>query len=614
MKYCQLNNRILRLFLTLSQSSTYLHILQSQRYFGPYRFSSVRWNHLRPYQEACIQACLKSILEGKRRLGISLATGSGKTLIFSSLIERVEPIDPNATQTLIIAHRRELVEQAFEQCRFLYPEKTIDIEMANMHASGLAEITIASVCTLMSHERLKKFDPSRFKLILIDEVHHAAAASYIRILKHFSALNSDSKIIVIGVSATIFRLDGLKLGVAIDHIVYHRDLVDLINEKWLSNVSFTMVNSHIDLSKIKDNQFGDFERKALSSTVNTRPTNDICVRTWMKKASFRKSTLVFCISTAHCIDMANTFRSYGIDARIVTWKTPKSERYKLIEDFQKQEYPVLINCGILTEGTDIPNIDCILLARPTKSHNLFIQMIGRGMRLFPGKEDCHVIDMVGNISNGIVTVPTLFGLDPNEISHEISLNELKRIRNDKKEKRCQSSKNSQKYGISYVSSNIEQKEWNFTYDFIKQFQADLDVRRFSNFSWVRINSDKYILSIPLYGFIKVDKENDLYHASETLRIINSAKKSNAFYKKPRLIFSNVVSLKHAISAVDTYVKNKYPQRLLLKNASWRRSPATSSQIEFLRKRYPLITQNINNISKGYAWDLITRLKYGSKSK
>lgn len=311
--------------------------------------------------------------------------------------------------------------------------------------------------------------------------------------------------------------------------------------------------------------------------------------------------------------MANVFRSYGIDARIVTWKTSKSERYQLIEDFRKQKYPVLINCGILTEGTDIPNIDCILLARPTKSHNLFIQMIGRGTRLFPGKEDCHVIDMVGNISNGIITVPTLFGLDPNEISHEISLNELKRIYNDKKEKRDQSSKKSQKHNISYASSNVEYKEWNFTHDFIKEFQADLDVRRFSHFSWVRINYDKYVLSIPLYGYIKVDKGNDLYYASETLRITNSAKKSNVFYKK-RLIFSNVVSLKHAISAADTYAKNKYPRSLLLKNAKWRRSAATSSQIEFLRKRRLSITQNINNISKGYAWDLITKLKHGSKNK
>ncbi|KAG4303927.1 hypothetical protein PORY_002671 [Pneumocystis oryctolagi] len=582
-----------------------------------------RWLHLRPYQEACIKACLEGIQEGKRRLGISLATGSGKTiqLVFLSLIQKIKSSEQNATQTLILAHRRELVEQAYRQCRLLYPEKvvcakTIDIEMAESHASGLADITIASVPTMISNERLQKFNPALFKLILIDEVHHAAAASYTRILKHFSATTPESKIIVVGVSATISRLDGLKLGVVLDHIVYHRDLIDLINEKWLSDVFFTTINTNVDLSKVKSDQFGDFEKKSLSNIINTRPTNDTCVRTWIKRASFRKSTLVFCVSIAHCLDMANTFRSYGIDARIITSKTPKSERYKLIQGFQKQEYPVLVNCGILTEGTDIPNIDCILLARPTKSQNLFVQMIGRGMRLFPGKTNCHVIDMVGNVLNGIVTIPTLFGLDPSEISHEISLSELKRISNSKKTQNHELNgpKNPSIQQASSISSDIKYTERDFTHAFAKEFQVVVDVCKFSELSWVHIKADKYILSIPMYGFIKVDKdiETNTYYASETLRISPLSKKPNTFYKKPRLIFSNVVSLKHAISAVDTYAKNKYPRRLLLKNAKWRKSPATDTQIAFINKRCPLMRQNISKMSKGSAWDLITKLKYGAK--
>lgn len=133
------------------------------------------------------------------------------------------------------------MDQAYRQCSQLYPEKvgrccaaaqrgiwpadrkeTIEIEMGRASASGLADITIASVLTMVSHERMHKFDPARFKLILIDEVHHAATPSYMRILQHFSAMSPESKVIVIGFSATIFRLDGLKLGVAIDHIAYHQ--------------------------------------------------------------------------------------------------------------------------------------------------------------------------------------------------------------------------------------------------------------------------------------------------------------------------------------------------------------------------------------------------------
>ncbi|KAG4303052.1 hypothetical protein PCK1_000718 [Pneumocystis canis] len=263
---------------------------------------------LRPYQEACIQACLNSIREGKRRLGVSLATGSGKTLIFSSLIQKINPIQANATQTLILAHRRELVEQAFQQCRLLYPEKTIDIEMANIHASGLADITIASVPTIVSHERLKKFDPRRFKLILIDEVHHAASASYIRILEHFSALNSESEIIVIGLSATITRLDGLKLGVAIDHIAYHQDLTDLIKEKWLSDIFFTTLTTNPDLSKVKSDEFENFKKKSLSNITNLRPTNDIC--------NLANQLLCF-VNQLETLIGIDTIRAYGDEKKFI---------------------------------------------------------------------------------------------------------------------------------------------------------------------------------------------------------------------------------------------------------------------------------------------------------
>src|SRR5579859_2778318 len=104
---------------------------------------------------------------------------------------------------------------------------------------------------------------------------------------------------------------------------------------------------------------------------------------------------------------------------VITRLTVATERHTLIQQFKNREFPVLVNCGFFTEGTDIPNIDCVLLARPTRSRNLIVQMIGRGMRLSPGKKDCHVIDMVGSVkTHGVVTTPSLFGLDPTEIVTE----------------------------------------------------------------------------------------------------------------------------------------------------------------------------------------------------
>ncbi|KAL8952840.1 MAG: hypothetical protein Q9222_001275 [Ikaeria aurantiellina] len=180
---------------------------------------------LRDYQEECIQSVLSYLEKGHKRLGISLATGSGKTVIFTQLIDRIEPLQNGATQTLILAHRRELVEQAARHCANAYPTKSIDIEMGNLFATGNADITVASVRSIMSGDRISKFDPRKFKLVLVDEAHHIVASSYMDTLQHFGLVKSNEsgyRPALVGVSATLSRFDGIRLSDAIDHIVYHK--------------------------------------------------------------------------------------------------------------------------------------------------------------------------------------------------------------------------------------------------------------------------------------------------------------------------------------------------------------------------------------------------------
>lgn len=181
---------------------------------------------LRPYQEESITSVLTNLAQGSRRLGLSLATGSGKTVIFSHLIDRVPAPKPEATRTLVLAHRRELVEQAARHVGQLYPHKSVEIEMGNQHATGTADITVASVQSITSGERLQKYDPATFKLILVDEAHHIAARTYLAVLEHFNLREKNAKThtALVGVSATFSRADGLSLGSAIDQIVYHKSV------------------------------------------------------------------------------------------------------------------------------------------------------------------------------------------------------------------------------------------------------------------------------------------------------------------------------------------------------------------------------------------------------
>jgi ATP-dependent helicase IRC3 len=149
-------------------------------------------------------------------------------VIFTHLIDRLAPVN-DASQTLILAHRRELVEQAARHCTLAYPDKNIDIEMGNHQASGTADITVASIQSIMSGDRLQKFDPLRYKLVLVDEAHHIVSPQYLDLLEHFSLrhLADWTKVpapALVGVSATFSRFDGRKLGAAIDHIVYHRSV------------------------------------------------------------------------------------------------------------------------------------------------------------------------------------------------------------------------------------------------------------------------------------------------------------------------------------------------------------------------------------------------------
>ncbi|ORY86217.1 P-loop containing nucleoside triphosphate hydrolase protein [Protomyces lactucae-debilis] len=609
-----------KLFIGLSRVRPSLHYLSTNRSSlagtaTKFARSAVT---LRPYQEECIQSCITAIQEGKRRIAVSLATGSGKTVIFTHLIERV-PEEGKRTQTLILVHRKELADQAAGHCSRTYPEKRIELEMGTTQASGTADITVCSVQSLI--RRLDKFDPSRVKLILIDEAHHAAAASYLDVLAHFGADTPESNCIVIGVSATLSRTDGLQLGSALDHIVYHRDYVEMIKDNWLCPVKFTQVKQpEVNLKKVALTKSGEFNAKQLAKTVNTTANNLVSVRSWMNRcARQRRSTIVFAVDIGHVNDLTDTFRQHGYDARAVTSYTSKADRINLVDAFRRGDFPVLVNCGIFTEGFDLPEIDCVMLCRPTRSRGLLVQMIGRGMRKADGKADCHVLDLTSCLENGVVSLPTLYGLDPNELldAEELSLEELERRAAALLARREAAAAEMEALGPPIEAKAPPTAVTYFDYDNVEDLLNELNsaggrhISTLSQLNWVQVDANKYILSLGKRGFIRVQPcatDETLWMGTETRNLPFYV---DAILSKPKVLFERMPGVDGAIAAASTYAVKCVPRSTLLKNAPWRSAEASDAQKKLVAKLAKRTFEN-RVLSKGEAADFITRFKHGMK--
>lgn len=612
---------------------------------------------LRNYQLDCIKSVTQALKHGQKRVGISLATGSGKTVsrlmyypcmietfraaansnckvIFTQLIDKIKSRPDKGDATLILAHRRELVEQAARHCEDTYPNKKIEIDMGSLHASGTADITIASVQSITSKDRINKYDPSRFKLVLVDEAHHIVARSYLTVLTHFglNKKQADSPALV-GVSATFSRFDGVKLGSAIDEIVYHKDYVDLISDKWLSDVIFTTVKSTANLSKVKSSAFGDFQTGELSKAVNTDQINDITIRSWMAKAPDRKSTLVFCVDVAHVEALTKRFREHGFDARYVTGDTPKVERSELLQSFRNGEFPVLVNCGVFTEGTDIPNIDCVILSRPTRSKNLLIQMIGRGMRLHPSKKNCHVIDLVSSLETGIVTTPTLFGLDPDALVDKASVSEMRNAKdqNIKKEKKLQEAYDRGEGPRVDSTKAIAFTDYSSVLDLIADTSGERHIRAISEYAWVQVGPERFVLSAPSGSFVRIEriaedkpasaiafqsgqleKETPTYKVVEIRALPPGISKSP--YAAPTQLLT-ATTFANAVHGADSWARHHFPHSFIHRYQSWRQLLPTQGQLDFInRLRGNANPVGLKDLNKGKAADMITKLKHGARGQ
>jgi superfamily II DNA or RNA helicase len=338
---------------------------------------------LRPYQETCVQRVLDAYQHQPRGGSalIVLPTGGGKTLVFAEIARRL------GLTTLIIAHREELLRQATEKFHLIDPTAIIGQVGAGRHEWG-APITVASVQTISRPEHLKALQRFGYRLVIIDECHHSAADGYLSVLKTLS------EAFLVGVTATPDRLDRQDISSIFGEPVFTMGIVEMVEQGYLCNLRAFAVKTTTSLDTLHT-QAGDFKQDELEEVVDTKERNERVVRAYLEHARGRPA-LCFAVTVLHAQHLAETFAHFRVRAAMVCGETPSEERRRLLHAYEQGEIEVLCNVGVLTEGYDAPQTSCIILARPTQSRALFVQCIGRGARLAPGKRDCLILDITDN--------------------------------------------------------------------------------------------------------------------------------------------------------------------------------------------------------------------------
>lgn len=353
---------------------------------------------LYPFQREAKKAVFKSWESGKRSTLISIPTGGGKTVVFSSITR--EALEGNSGRCLILAHRDSLLTQAAEKLSYVWPGVKTSMVMKGK-CDFSERIVIASVQTLVNHlSKLPTFD-----YIVTDEAHHAYASTYRRIYEHIMAENPRCR--HLGVTATPVRTNKREsLSAVFEEIAFSISIFQLIVEGFLTPLEGFSISTSLDLSKVKV-RGNDYDTGDLGMAVQQGDFNETVVEKFKNTASNRKA-ICFAVDVNHVEMLSRLFRNKGINAIGIHGKLSKDEQARILDAYSAGRHQVLVNCMIATEGFDDPPTDCVIMARPTKSIGLYTQMVGRGIRLSPGKKECILLDFVGNTAeSGLITMKDL---------------------------------------------------------------------------------------------------------------------------------------------------------------------------------------------------------------
>jgi superfamily II DNA or RNA helicase len=518
---------------------------------------------LRQYQQECVDSILSKRAGGITRPLVSMATGLGKTLVFAALAKEMN------VRTLIIAHRDELIRQAKEKLLLIWPEMepNIGIVKGDLHEPN-RQIVIASIQSAIRDGRLRDLKDYGFDLCIIDEAHHAAAPTYEGIARELGFLNDDPSKMLLGVTATPKRGDGIGLSSIFQEIVFNRGLAWGIRAGYLSPLVGCRISTKISLKGVQT-QVGDFVASQLSRTINVPGRNRLIVESYLKYGNARRKTIAFCADVQHAEDLSAMFQEAGVSSMAIHGRMDIEDRRGVLSQFENGDLRVITNCAVLTEGFDSPLVDSILLCRPTKSEALYVQSIGRGTRVSPGKKNCLVIDFVDASRHNLCSFQ-------NSLEGVVSI-----YRNDdmrEEEPKPIEALEAGQDNASFEASGVQ----------------EIDFFGRSQFSWIQVG-DAWHLPVSEKRDIWVRKSSSGYRA-----VLHENGLATS-------LPAQGLPLDYAVGAAEDWVRTQAENFLARKDAKWRTDPPSEKQIAALERfgiRDP-------NLTKGGASDLL-RIKFNEK--
>jgi superfamily II DNA or RNA helicase len=504
---------------------------------------------LRSYQTECLQA-------------------------ITSLIAQAIKADPS-TRALVLAFSTDLLRQARDKLQMIAPGLTIGILDASSKEFD-SQVIVSSIQSARQASNLERLQAQGFSICIADECHHFASDTARFVLNELGFGCTTSNRLLVGFSATPFRSDGKGLGEIFDKIVYSRSIKQMVNDGYLCKPLGHKVLTDLDLSQIAIEN-GDYSPTALSKLMNTEAINQTIVNSYLEKAAGRK-TIAFATSIELSIALAECFQRFGIFAEAIHSNLPSMEREAIKNRFQNGDIEVLTNPLMLTEGYDEPSISSVIIARPTKVVGLYQQMAGRGLRLFPNKKDCVILDF-GDQMHSLVGIEAMLGYDIDESSE-------KRQKNAKVEEIART-----------LPSSINPK--------LKKAILEIDLLG-ESFTWQKDFDGCYYLKGAGDALLKLIK-----HGEGRYDAILSGSKG------VKTIASGL-DFAYSFSAAEDYVKsNRALFAVSDLNAPWRSLPISEKQKELFRSVG--FKSGIDDLSRGQAATIISsgilrRKKQSSRRK